>query len=192
MRCPTCRADNAPGSYVCHSCLRPLPVNEGEDAPSIISTGRLPRATDRFVRQPSEWTTPLQVTAAGYMLLSAVGSLLALALGHDQFTRAFVVSATAHGSTMTIDQLNATAGISYNGVLVVTAFVADMVLLALAALSSVGTILLVPSLGAGAALIGPGLVTLVLDLAGICLFAWMAVAVSRYGIWACRKIPVAH
>ena len=211
MRCPTCRADNAPGSYVCHSCLRPLPMAEGEDAPSIISTGRLPRASDRFVRQPSEWTTPLQVTAASYLLLSAVVSVLALALGHDQFTRAFVVSATAHGSTLSIDQLTSTAGISYNGVLVVTAFVAalkailamggflrwswvfvaDMVLLALAALSSVGTILLVPSLGAGAALVGPGLVTLVLDLAGICLFAWMAVAVSRYGIWACRKIPVA-
>ena len=176
-----------------------------------VTTGAVPRSSDRFVRQPSEWTGPLQVSTAGFMLLSAVVSVLALALGHDQFTRAFVISATTHGSTLSIDQLNATAGTSYNGVLVVTAFVAalrailamggfmrwswvyvaDMVLLAVSAMSSVGTILLVPSLGTGATLLGPGLVTLVLDLGGICLFAWMAVALSRYGIWACRKIPVA-
>jgi hypothetical protein len=176
-----------------------------------VPTGRLPRAGDRLVRQPSEWTTPLQVTAAGYMILSAVVSTLALTLGHDQFTRAFVVGATAHGSTMSIDQLTSTAAISYNGVLVVTAFVAalkallaaggfmrwtwvfvaDMVLLALSGLSSVGTILIIPSLGTGVTLLGPALVTAALDLAGICLFAWMAVAVNRYGVWACRKIPVA-
>ena len=34
-----------------------------------------------FLRQPSEWTTPIQVTAAIYLLLSAVVSVLALALG---------------------------------------------------------------------------------------------------------------
>lgn len=176
-----------------------------------VPTGRAPRATDRFVRQPSEWTTPLQVTSAAYLLLSAIASVLGLALGHDQFTRAFVVSAATHGSVLSVDQLTSTAAISYNGVLVLTAFaaalrallavggfmrwswvfVADMVLLALSALSTVGALLLVPSMGTGAALLGPALVTLLVDLAGICLFAWMAVAVSRYGIWACRKIPVA-
>ena len=60
-------------------------------------------------------------------------------------------------------------------------FVADMVLLGISGLSSLGTLLIVPSLGAGVTLLGPALVTAGLDLAGICLFAWMAVAVNRYG-----------
>ena len=211
MRCPTCRADNQSGAYVCHSCLRPLPLEEGGEVPMTVPTGRAPRAGDRFVRQPTEWTTPLQVTAATYMLLSAVVSVLALALGKDEFTRAFVLSAAARGSTLSVDQLTSTAAISYNGVLVATAFVAalktllavggflrwssvfvvDMVVLGISALGSVGTLVLVPSFGAGAVLYGPAIANEILDLGGVCLFAWMAVAANRYGIWATRKIPVA-
>jgi hypothetical protein len=209
MRCPTCHADNPTGSFVCHACLRPLPLTEGGEVPMTVETGAPP--STRFVRQPSEWTTPIQVTAAIYLLLSAVVSVLALALGQEGFTRAFVLSATARGTNLTIDQLTSTAHVSYEGVLVLTAFVAalkallaaggfmrwswvyilDMVLLALSALSTLGTLLLVPSIATSGTILGQALIPVVLDLAGICLFAWMAVAVSRYGIWACRKIPIA-
>src|SRR5437660_1114851 len=115
MRCPTCHADNQKGSFVCHACLRPLPLAEGAEAPASVDTGSGPRAS-RYVRQPSEWTTPLQVTTAGYMLLSAVISVLALALGRDQFTQAFILSAIAHGSSLSVDALTNTAHLSYNGV----------------------------------------------------------------------------
>lgn len=209
MRCPTCHADNQKGSFVCHSCLRPLPLAEGAETPATVDTGS-GAAPSRYVRQPSEWTTPLQVTTAGYMLLSAVVSVLALALGRDQFTQAFILSAIAHGSSLSIDALTSTAHLSYNGVLVVTAFVAalkallaaggfmrwswvfvvDMVLLALSALSTLGTLLLVPSVATSGTLLAQAVIPVILDLAGICLFAWMAVAVSRYGVWACRQIPV--
>jgi hypothetical protein len=174
-----------------------------------VETGALP--SRRFVRQPSEWTTPIQVTLAIYLVLSAVVSVLALALGQEAFTRAFVLSATARGTNLSINELTSTAQISYEGVLVVTAFVSalkallaaggfmrwswvyitDMVLLAVSAVSTLGTLLLIPSVATSGVLLGQALIPLILDLAGICLFAWMAVAISRYGIWACRKIPVA-
>ncbi|MEA2683171.1 MAG: hypothetical protein QOK05_1499 [Chloroflexota bacterium] len=209
MRCPTCHADNQTGSFVCHSCLRPLPLTEGGEVPMTVETGALP--SRRFVRQPSEWTTPIQVTLAIYLVLSAVVSVLALALGQEAFTRAFVLSATARGTNLSINELTSTAQISYEGVLVVTAFVSalkallaaggfmrwswvyitDMVLLAVSAVSTLGTLLLIPSVATSGVLLGQALIPLILDLAGICLFAWMAVAISRYGIWACRKIPVA-
>ena len=210
MRCPTCKADNQTGSFVCHACLRPLPLTAGGAVPMTVETGAA-RPSARYVRQPSEWTTPLQVTVAVYLILSAVISVLALALGQDGFTRAFVLSATARGSTLSIDELTQTAHISYEGVLVVTSFVAslkallaaggfmrwswvyvmDMTLLALSALGTLGTLLLIPSFASSGAMLGQAVIPLVLDLGGLCLFAWMAVAISRYGIWACRKIPVA-
>ena len=115
MRCPTCHADNPTGSFVCHACLRPLPLTEGGEVPMTVETGAPP--STRFVRQPSEWTTPIQVTAAiQHLLLSAVVSVLALALGQEGFTRAFVLSATARGTNLTIDQLTSTAHVSYEGV----------------------------------------------------------------------------
>lgn len=210
MRCPTCQADNQTGSFVCHSCLRPLPLEEGGAVPMPVETGAA-RPSPRYVRQPSEWTTPIQVTLAVFLILSAVVSVLALVLGEDAFTRAFVIGATSRGSNLDIDQLTQTAHLFYAGVLVVTAFVAalkamlaaggfmrwtwvyivDMVLLALSALSTLATLLLVPSFATSAAVAGQVVTRLVLDLAGLCLFTWMAVAISRYGIWACRKIPVA-
>jgi hypothetical protein len=210
MRCPTCKADNQTGSFVCHSCLRPLPLEEGGAVPMTVETGA-PRPSARYVQQPSEWTMPLQVTVAVYLILSAVVSVLALVLGQDAFTRAFVLTATARGSNLSIDQLTQTAHLSYAGVLVVAVFVAvlkamlaaggfmrwswvyivDMVLLALSALSTLGTLVLIPSFATSGALLGQEVIPLVLDVAGLCLFTWMAVAINRYGIWACRKIPVA-
>lgn len=210
MRCPTCRADNVAGSFVCHSCLRPLPREDGGETPATITTGIAARL-NRYVSQPTEWTVPLQVTLAAYLLLSAVASVLALALGREQFTQAFVVGATARGTSLSVSQLQSTASLSYQGVVVVTAFLAalkallaaagfmrwswvflfDMALLGISALGTLGTMLIIPSVATGATLLGQAAVTVVLDLGGIALFAWMAVALSRYGIWACRKIPVA-
>lgn len=210
MRCPTCHADNQAGSFVCHSCLRPLPLEKGGAVPVAVETGEGGPST-RYVRQPSEWTTPIQVTLAVYLILSAVVSVLALVLGQDAFTRAFVLSATARGTNLSVDQLTQTAHLTYAAVLVVTAFVAalkamlaaggfmrwtwvyiaDMVLLALSALSTLGTVVLVPSFATNGALAGQVVILLVLDIAGLCLLTWMVVAINRYGVWACRKIPVA-
>ena len=165
---------------------------------------------ERLVRQPTPWTTPLQVTVAAYLLLTAIVTLLAMVLGQDRFELALVDAAIRRGSTATGDQLMTAAGSYYEAAIVVASltaslkallaaagfmrwtwvFAVDMVLMALSTVASLGTILVLGSTGY-TDLGGQEVVSVVVDLGGICLFSWMAVAVSRYGVWACRKIPVA-
>ena len=209
MRCTTCQADNTRGSYVCHACLRPLAMAGEGGVAAMPAFGSLARAP-RSVRQPTPWTGPLQVTVAIYLLLTAIVTLLAMVLGQEHFQRALVTAAIRRGSAATGDQLVSAASTYYDAAVVVASltaslkallaaagfmrwswvFVVDMVLLVLSTLASMGTVALLGSAGYSN-LGGQEVVSVVVDLGAICLVAWMAVAASRYGVWACREIPVA-
>jgi len=156
-------------------------------------------------REPTSWTLPLRRVAAGYLLVSALLSILTTAL--------FVTPATierslrASNSNLTADQAHSAAALGYvTGWAVVAIIAAVMLVLAvgsylgwrwafwvdlpLLALTSVGVVTNLFALQSPATQSvpqGATILSFLLSVAALALLVWLIVAAVRYGPWAMRR-----
>jgi hypothetical protein len=158
-------------------------------------------------REPTPWTRPMQLGAAAVFVLEAVTSVAIslLFVNHDNMLKALQAQGTAIPQGTTIDDLvNISIAIAI-GVVIFFAvleligaigsflgwrwmFWAALVLFGLGGLSNVfGNLSSLSRPGTSPIPAGGLIVTEIVGVLSLAMFAWMIVGVIRYGPWAMRK-----
>lgn len=153
----------------------------------------------RGERQPTAWTRPMQLAAAGLLVAQAVWGVAStlLFVTKDTVQQAFEQAGTQVPQGMTQDQFVSASLIAIY-VSVALFAVVELVCAALAffgwrwafwvvfvvmAIFSLFAVLSIPALFRG----GPGVVTELLGLGNVGLFAWMVAGLVKFGPWAMKK-----
>lgn len=217
MRCPSCSATLATEAHFCPECGAPLPdptappvVNPLDVIPPLVGIPyEAPQAQRvNFEDLPpsglisSEWTYPLQLTAAGWLLTSAAVGVITALQEEDGLRQAVYPAAAVAQQQMTdADALGYTQLVFDAFLLVVIVWAlaklfvaihayrhrsrwAFYVILAMTGIDSLLTLVSLVNLAgdvAGGRPLSHTLVTLVMRLAAAGLFVWMVVALRRYG-----------
>ncbi len=159
-------------------------------------------------REPTAWTRPMQIGAATVFLLKAVWSVVVFLLfvNHDSYLKALQANgpvATPPGFSVddlvNISMALALAFVIFFAMLEIIGAVGSILgwrwmFWAALVLFAVGGVLSVfgelPALARPATSpypVGPLIVTVLLGILSLALFAWMLVGVVKYGPWAMRK-----
>jgi hypothetical protein len=168
---------------------------------------------DEFTREPTEWTRPLQMAVAFYFFLTAASGLgvLAQSARLRQFTLKQVTEQTHNTAGVTPQmvqqQVDALIGVitifavvfavAYVSVAILNVvgrwtwlYIVDMVLLAMGSLGALGGVSGLSDSSKTPYPVAQTVLQLALALAALGLLLWMLAALVRYGVWACRKVPV--
>jgi hypothetical protein len=157
-------------------------------------------------RQPTPWTRPMQLAAAGLLAVSAlVGVITTLVFyNHDAVVRALHEQGTAIPAGTTEDTVvNITIGFAIGlaiciGIVELVGAVGSYLgwrwvfwaVLVIFGLTAIGALLGLVSLArVNASPLGAGglIISELLDLAGAAMFVWMIVGLIKYGPWAMKK-----
>lgn len=157
-------------------------------------------------REPTPWTRPMQLAAAGLFALEAVSSVLIALVyeTHDAMVQALRAQGTQIPPSMTIDQLADTArafaigGVVFVAVLAVIAAIGSFfgwrwmfwAALVLFALGSIGAVTNIAAFVRPSTVPYPVAVIAVnelISIANLGLFVWMLIGAIKFGPWAMKK-----
>lgn len=206
---PPGQAPNAPPGYAPPGYAPPAFAPPGYAPPSIYSPPGY-RGAGPTVLRPTAWTEPLQIATAAYLVVAALTGIFVavtnLAAIQDQATQSLTTS-----PNLTPDQVQGIQGV-VGFFVIALPVVLGMLMIALGILAYVRratwvfvVAMVLASMGALGGLLG--LIPLAVDpggpsnvgnrlaingfvgllAAGLVIF--MAISLSRYGIWACRRVP---
>ena len=157
-------------------------------------------------REPTPWTRPMQLAAAGLLALEAVTGVVLTAafVNHDSVMRSIQAAGTQVPPGSSIDTLvNVAIGIAWGVVVVIGLlelfaalgsylgwrwmFWGGLVLFALSGLGAVTNLGSIANSSSSSVPLGGLIVDEILALAGLAMFIWMLVAVIKYGPWAMKR-----
>jgi hypothetical protein len=165
-------------------------------------------AGDGYTREPTSWTHPLQATVAGFYvatsLLFIAGRIVSAKALHDSIRDQLVAHPPQGVSpAQTIDFANFVFGMGLvlDGLAVVVflllaaasyfrrwtwVFIVNMVMLGLIVADNVLNVV-----GSGQLNLGIPMLAVVTAMVGAGLFAWLTMALAKFGVWGCQRVPAA-
>jgi hypothetical protein len=188
------------------------PVPASQSAGQISADGQFRWDGQQWVplgansRQPTPWTRPMQLAAAGVLAVSAVVGVITTLIfyNHDSVLRALQAQGTTIPPGTTVDTVvNITIGFAI--ALAIGIAIIELVgavgsylgwrwvfwpVLVIFGLTAIGALLgLFSFTRASASPIGVGglILSELLDLLGAAVFVWMLVGLIRYGPWAMKR-----